>query len=387
MSKYGHNITTKKARGWNVPEPVVIPEINPQGRIDLDPSKFDLLIQQKGVIARIFRTLYCPSVKSVDGAEHEIDCELCNGSGFLDVDPICVYVFIQTQELDKLPNVEGFVDGNMVLITFPIGVEMQYFTKIELHDFTEVFPQRVLRKPGALTDVLKYPACRVNVLIDRNNDRYFQEMDFTLDLNGNVKWLTPGDQQKMTFSLVPDSGSFTLSFGAFTTTSLPFNASAAQVEAALELDPVLANITVVGDFTSGFKATLVGVDSPVPLLTSSSSLLHGVTPVTIIVTDASGYARKPNDNEPYSIHYEARVQYRAKMAVHSNRFTQVATGNQIQHVKMNEQWYCAKEFLVKRTDKISGVELQQGPYDNHKIVVEEGGDPAGSGSGGPDDSD
>jgi hypothetical protein len=387
MSKYGHNNATKKARGWNVPEPVVLPEINPQGRIDLDPSKFDLLIQQKGIVAKVYRTLYCPNVKSCDGAEHEIDCTFCNGSGFLDVDPICVYVFIQTQELDKLPNVEGFVDGNTVLITFPIGVEMQYFTKIELHDFTEVYPQRVLRKPGALTDILKYPACRVNVLIDRNQIRYFQEMDFTLDLNGNVKWLTAGDQQKVAFSAVPDSGSFTLTFGSFTTAPIPFNASAAQVEAALELTSVLANVTVTGDFTTGFKVTFVGVDSPVALLTSSSSLAHGVTPVTIAVTDVAIAARKPNDNEPYSIHYEARVQYRAKMAVHSNRFTQFATGNQIQHVKMNEQWYCAKEFLVKLTDKFTAVELQQGPYDAHKIVIEDGGDPAGSGSGGPDDSD
>jgi hypothetical protein len=371
VPKYGHNKTTKRQQGWDVKDSKVRNEINSRERVDLNPEAFDRLIQQKGVVAKVFRTLYCPNVKSVDGAEHEIDCTFCNGSGFLDVDPICVSVFIQSQELDKLPNIEGFVDGNTILVTFPIGVEIQYFTKIELHDFTDVFPQRVLRKPNSLIDVLKYPACRVNVLIDRNNDRYYQEMDFTLDGNGNVKWLTSGDQQLVEFSTVPDSGTFTLTYGMLTTGALAFDSTALQVQTALRLLAGLEVVTVTGDFTVGFKITFIGVDSPVDLITSSSSLLDGIDPVTIDISDASVSAKKPNDNEPYSIHYEAHTQYRAQAAVHSNRFTQFASGEKIEHIKMQEQWYCKKEFLVKRTDKETGNELEQGPYDDHEIVEED----------------
>jgi hypothetical protein len=367
---YGHNRTTKNKPGWQVRDPKVRPEPNSRERVDLNPEAFDRLIQQKGVAAKVYRTTYCPKVKSVDGAEHEIDCTLCNGSGFIDLDPICVPIYIQTQELDKLPQVEGFVDGNTVLITFPIGVEMQYFTKIELEDFTDVFPQRVLRKPGSLVDVLKYKACRVNVLIDYDGQRYYQDQDFKIDLNGNIQWLTPGDQQLITFSLVPDSGTWTLTFGAETTTPLAFNANAATVQSALQDLEGLEDVQVSGNYTSGFTVTFVGVDSPVSLLTSSDSLLNGATPVTITVADDSAAAKKPDDNVPYSIHYECAVQYRAKAASHVNRFSQFATGDKIEHIKYPEQWYCTKEFLPKRLD-LDGNELQQGPYDAHDIVEDD----------------
>lgn len=367
-SGYGHNKTTKKAQGWNVKEPVVRKEINSRERVDLRPEAFDRLINQKGVMAKVYRSMYCPNVKSVDGAEHEIDCTLCNGSGFIDVDPICTNVFIQHQELNELPAIEGFVDGNTVLMTFPIGVEVNYFTKVVLHDFKDVFPQRVMRKPGSLVDVLKFPACIVNVLLDKNNVRYFQGTDFTLDLNGNVRWLTAGDQQLLTFSATPDSGTFHITYHMLATTELAFNASAADVQAALRLIEGLEAVTVSGDFTVGFKITFVGVDSPVDVVTASSSLLDGVDPVDITVADATVAARKPNDGQPYAIHYQAHTQYRCKAAAHANRFTQYATGEQIQHIKMPDQWYATKEFLMKRTDKETGAELQQGPFDRHTIT-------------------
>lgn len=381
MSGYGHNNTTKKRIGWNVKESKRGTPPSDLYRVDINPADFDRLIAQKGVIAKVYRTTYCPNVKSVDGAEHEIDCELCNGSGFLDVDPICVPVFIQTQELNELPNIEGLVDGNTVLITFPIGIEMQYFTKIVLHDFTDVYPQRIMRRPGSLTDVLKYPACRVNVLIDKNGKRYWQDRDFALDHNGNVKWLTPGDQQKIVFSAVPDAGTFTITWGGNTTAAIQHSASALDVQTALRLLDGLTNVVVSGDFTNGFLVTYADVNSPVALATSTSSLTLASNPVTIQVTDNSKSARKPNNSIPYTIHYEAQTQYRARAAVHSNRFTQVQTANEVEYIKMQEQWYCSKEFLPQRTDKFSGAKIEQGPYDSQtQPVVEQGGDESGSGA-------
>jgi hypothetical protein len=370
--RYGHNRTTKKKKSWNVKESVIRPEEDARNRIDLKPDEFDRLIKQKGVIARVFRTTYCPNVKSVDGAEHEIDCTICNGSGFIDLDPICCHVFIQTQELDKLPNIEGFVDGNTVLITFPIGVEIQYFTKIELHDFTDIFPQRVLRKRGDLTDVLKYSACRVNLLIGKDGTRYYDGIDFRLDLNGNIRWQNPGDQQLATFSAAPTSGTFTLTYATLTTAPIASGASAAQVQAALRLLAGLEEITVSGDFATGFKTTFAGVDSPVGALTATSSLLDTDSdPVDITITNTTISARKPNDDQPYSIHYEAKTQYRARAAAHSNRFTQYTQGPAVEHIKMPEQWYFTKEFLVKRVDGLTGLELQQGPYDKKQVVEDD----------------
>lgn len=186
---YGHNKKTKKAKGWDVKESKIFDDTDPKQRVDLRVDEFDRMIEQKGVNLRVYRTSYCPNVKSTDGAEHEIDCQLCNGSSFIDRYPVCVKGFLQNQELERmLETVAGQYDGNSVLITFPIGVELQYFTRVELVDFTNIYFQRVLRHPDSATDIIKYRACRVNMIIDSNGIEYFQDQNFKIDPNGNIQW-------------------------------------------------------------------------------------------------------------------------------------------------------------------------------------------------------
>lgn len=187
--KGSHNNTTQKVQGWSVREPVLRPDLaNEPNRVNLDPTKFDNLIKRHGVKVHIFRSMYCPNVKSIDGGEHNIDCTLCNGSGFLDTRPITMDVFIQNQTLDQLHAVEGMHDGNTVMMSFPIGIELQYFTLIELCDHSEIFFQRIARSDGDL-DRLKYKALRVNILIDQDGVEYFEGSDFKLNSNGDILWL------------------------------------------------------------------------------------------------------------------------------------------------------------------------------------------------------
>lgn len=187
---YGHNKTTKKQKAWDVKDAKLHDDGDPKGRVDLRVDEFDRMIEQKGVNVCVYRSSYCPNVKSVDGAEHEIDCPLCNGSGFIDRNPIKVKAFLQNQDLERMMDAQGGQhDGNSVLMTFPIGVELQYFTRIDLVDFTDIYFQRVMRKEGSNIDVLKYKACRVNMIIDQDGIEYFQGQDFKLDPNGNIMWL------------------------------------------------------------------------------------------------------------------------------------------------------------------------------------------------------
>lgn len=196
-----HNSTTMHKEGWNVKESKLLPDTAPQGRVDLKPADFDKLIEQKGVRIKVFRSMYCPNVKSVDGAEHEIDCQLCNGSNFIDVDCIECKGFIQNQELERAMTEGGDIDGNTVLMTFPIGIELQYFTRVELKDFTEIYYQRVMRNPDSDTDILKFRACRVNVIIAKDNQQYFQQQDFNIDQNGNIVWGTRKPADNMIYSI------------------------------------------------------------------------------------------------------------------------------------------------------------------------------------------
>lgn len=186
-SKTDHNKNTKKVSGWNVTPAKVRPEITSLERVNLNPEAFDRLIEQHGVNVKVYRTMFCPNVKSIDGGEHETDCTLCNGSGWMDVKPINTIAFIQSQSQDPKHAVEGFHDGNTVYISFLRNIELQYFTLIELCDHTEIFYQRVVRSASNI-DNLKYKALRVNVIVDQFGNEYTEGPDFKLNDNGSIVW-------------------------------------------------------------------------------------------------------------------------------------------------------------------------------------------------------
>lgn len=174
--------------GWS-PKP--IPPLNPghnnKQKVNLKAHSFDDLVLKQGVKVCVYRTTYCPKVKSIDGAEHEIDCDICHGAGFVDKLPISTFAFIQQQALDKAVFAEGLYDGNTVAATFLQNVNLQYFTLVELPDMSEIIIERVKRQDGVI-DVLRYPGIRVNSLTDSENRDYFEGSDFKLDGNGNIFW-------------------------------------------------------------------------------------------------------------------------------------------------------------------------------------------------------
>ena len=146
MNKTGVNRNTKRQPHWNGKNPAQIPDAAPRSRTALDPVAYDNLIKQHGVRVKVYRSMYCPNVKSVDGGEHNLDCTLCNGSGYLDVDPLESVAYLANQNFQEEMTVEGYHDGNSVGATFLGGVELQYFTRVDLMDFTQPFYERVLRR-------------------------------------------------------------------------------------------------------------------------------------------------------------------------------------------------------------------------------------------------
>ena len=92
---------------------------------------------------------------------------------------------------------------------------------------------------------------------------------------------------------VADSGTFTISFEGYTTTALPFNESAANVQAALIALPSIGtagcSVTVAAGPPRVYTVTFDGgnmLKRAWPLMTTTSSLLQGAHPVTAIVTES-----------------------------------------------------------------------------------------------------
>lgn len=102
-------------------------------------------------------------------------------------------------------------------------------------------------------------------------------------------------QQLITFSIVPTSGSYKLTYGVSETGAIAYNDNAAAVQVALRLLSGLSSVTVTGDYTSGFTVVFTGVSGPATLLTNTSNSLQGagsedsfLTIATTVVGVAAG---------------------------------------------------------------------------------------------------
>lgn len=101
---------------------------------------------------------------------------------------------------------------------------------------------------------------------------------------------SPVDEvQKVSFGSTPASGAWSLVFMAQTTGSLAYNANAATVQTALRaLSTLSDDLTVSGNYASGFTVTFTGADGSVnqaSITVGSNTLLTaGAAPVSITIT-------------------------------------------------------------------------------------------------------
>ena len=96
--------------------------------------------------------------------------------------------------------------------------------------------------------------------------------------------------QTITFSLTPDAGSFTVSYEGAETAAIAHDDLAADVQVALRALSGLSEVTVSGDFATGFVVTFTGADGvqEQPLLVEeTNTLLDTPTAVTITITETT----------------------------------------------------------------------------------------------------
>lgn len=114
-----------------------------------------------------------------------------------------------------------------------------------------------LKRLGATTDM--YSPCRI---MPSNFFRFLRGPESTT-IKG-VEFVIPLDSltgeyaQKLTFSAVPDEGTFKIKFGEDTTDDLEFDIIASDLQIALRLLTPLSNIVVAGNFATGFTFLFAG---------------------------------------------------------------------------------------------------------------------------------
>ena len=162
-----------------------------QARPAIDVKAMNTLIYNLGVKCRVYKTVPCPNVKSIDGAEHQINCPLCNGKGLYDSDEyIESTVGFLSQDRSKEFNKEQLGatwEEGTAHATFIAGVNLIYYTKVELPDFAKPFYQLVQRQEGSI-DRLRYRAHKINYIVDKNGVNYIIDTDYEVE-DGWVKWI------------------------------------------------------------------------------------------------------------------------------------------------------------------------------------------------------
>jgi uncharacterized phage protein gp47/JayE len=117
--------------------------------------------------------------------------------------------------------------------------------------------------------------------VDGNPDAVFETI--------NAVVLVAGDNsiQELSFSDVPDAGDFTITYRGQTTAAIPFNATAQDVEDALNALPNLSGVVVTGNFSTDFVIEFDGDDGlqPQPLLSAVSNLTESMAAVSITVAE------------------------------------------------------------------------------------------------------
>jgi hypothetical protein len=89
---------------------------------------------------------------------------------------------------------------------------------------------------------------------------------------GWTRYAGSQEQQKITFSAVPGSGTWRLEWNSQTTSDLAFNATASQVQTAFNLLTGHAGVVVTGDYTGGFFITFNGNNTYPPITLNAAGI-------------------------------------------------------------------------------------------------------------------
>ena len=106
-------------------------------------------------------------------------------------------------------------------------------------------------------------------------------------------------RQLITFKTLPTQGDFILTYDGEDTAEIPFDATATDIQNELRVlvvVPALTNVTVTGDFASGFLVTFIGLqDAPLMLSALGGTPLQDVTntDVEITIANTDGLAWTP----------------------------------------------------------------------------------------------
>ena len=157
-------------------------------RIDFRPELFAQLLKVHGKRMKWSKSSACPNTIGGDIDEHNINCNLCDGSGFIYYDEKEIRALAQSIGVQHVFRAEGRFDMGTMMITTPAEVEASLWDKMKLIDSFTRYRENLKRITTGLIDRPRYDILKVNQL--RSRDTIFicgQHFKIT---NGQIEWLS-----------------------------------------------------------------------------------------------------------------------------------------------------------------------------------------------------
>lgn len=176
-------------------------------RVDFDRDAFTRFIADKGYSVTWERAVLCPNVpgNGLAPRDHVINCPICEGFGFIYVNPTDTFMLMQGVKLNQSYFAYGRWDmGNMLVTTEP-EFNINYWDRLTLKNGVSRFTERITRQPGTTIDKLKYaPLCvEYAAWVDRSGAlvTFTEGADFIVTADSSsIEWLSDTGQ--------PDAGAF-----------------------------------------------------------------------------------------------------------------------------------------------------------------------------------
>jgi len=307
---------------------------------DISVVDMDTFLFQQGIRVKVYKTLWCPNRKSIDGAEHQITCPLCKGTEFIDLDPIDTFAGLQSQTQEQLINPDDLGYNwkeQTVLATFSSGIELSYYTKVELTDYTNVHKELVQRQPGDIEVIASFTPTSYTASTG------FLVVPDSVDVNqiviGDIFVDSTGARFVIRGNIINTEGSKSFTIRKNQTVSTAIGATIRREDIdRLQFKAFCIDITIDEDGERYYEGKDLEIDRNGDIRWLSST-----------------GARKPADKKIYSIHYNTTVAYRAIRAIHSNRFgTESEKTAKAKVAEYPQQWVLKKLFLFKKEDSESG---------------------------------
>lgn len=161
-----------------------------------NPAKFNAILNQYGIRLLHEKAVPCPNfIGAIGSQQHDNSCNLCENS-MLHYDGKILIGFFQTNEMIRNYMAGGFWERGSAFLTVPSyysgdvndQVYVSFYDRFTVLDYEDRFYE-VLHKTEGDVDKLRFKALKVE-FIRTTKASYEQDRHFSIDENGNIKWLT-----------------------------------------------------------------------------------------------------------------------------------------------------------------------------------------------------